>query len=116
MLPRLQEMVLLKISLLGPCTVRDIAENLTRETSEDQAIGSIHKTATRLMDQGYVSRAVSQCEDGMYRYAITREGTMALNRSIEATCNVFAGILHRTVPPITIGSDAMGPRARTMRA
>ncbi len=94
MLPRLKEMVLLKISLLGPeCTVRDIAEALTRETSEDQAIGSIHKTVTRLMDQGFVARST---KDGTFHYAITPVGAEALDRSIDATCNVFAGILHRS--------------------
>lgn len=113
MLPRLQEMVLLKVSRLGPdCTVRDVMSALSRETGEDQAFNSIHKTLHRLVEQGNVAR-----RDGFagsratQTYAITPDGQVVLERSIQATCNVYEGVLTRIPRKSGLGLAAPGTPA-----
>jgi hypothetical protein len=98
MLPRLQEIVLLKIFILGPrCRLAQIQDVLTQEIGESAGWGSVHNTVQRLIDQGRVDWQFEDQNPSGHRraklYSLTAAGQRALMDSVRTTRTVYGPIL-----------------------
>lgn len=98
MLPRLQEMVLLKVFTLGPrCKIADIQDTLSQEIGEEQAWNTIHTTVQRLIDQGNVTWEYEDQKPNRQRhkklYSMTLRGRDELMQSLRTTRVVYGAFL-----------------------
>lgn len=98
MLPRLQEMVLLKICTLGPrCTIAQIQRSLSQELGDEMAWNSVHTTVVRLIDQGNVDWEYDAQRPNRSRqtklYSVTPKGGRELMQSVRTMRSVYGPLL-----------------------
>ncbi len=98
MLPRLQEMVLLKIYTLGPrCTIAQIQKSLSSEIGDEMAWNSVHTTVLRLIDQGNVDWEFDEQRPNRSRqtklYSVTPRGGRELMNSVRTVRSLYGPLL-----------------------
>ncbi len=98
MLPRLQEIILLKIYTLGPrCRIADIRNQLTEDLGEEQEWSTIDTTVKRLVKKGSVTCEPEALKPKRQRqtmlYSVSPAGLIELQRSIQMTQSVYGSLL-----------------------